>query len=219
MADEIKSVDEYVRWVFATPPGALEAAACHHRLLALLDVLRDRLGDAVEAGDAVPFGVLDPRPFSLIILPSLSRFGREVARLKLVILVPPWVEGVSGALPTLPARMTRFFMTRILLFAGGSSPRLNTVKGGQDGGSTGARRGSGEPRSEEWCGQPRSGNSVRTTIGLGPLVGRLWSFRKERGWTSTGDKRANRVRILDLDATTSATPDALHRRHRRQLAP
>ena len=71
-------------------------------------------------------------------LPSLSRFGREVARLKLVILVPPWVVRVSGALPTLPARMTRFFMTRFLLFAGGPSPRLNTVKGGQDGGSTGA---------------------------------------------------------------------------------
>ncbi len=57
------------------------------------------------------------------------------------------------------------------MFAGGPSPRLNTVKDGQDDLSTGARRRGGEPRSKEWCGQPRSGNSVRMIAG--------W-----RGWTA-----------------------------------
>src|SRR3546814_10641591 len=47
------------------------------------------------------------------ILPLLSRFGREVARLKCVMRVPPWVVRASGVAPTLPARMTRFCMAGV----------------------------------------------------------------------------------------------------------
>ena len=73
----------------------------------------------------------------------------EIARLRVVILVPPWVVRVSGVAPTLPARMTRFCMFEVLLSAGGSSPRLNTVEDGQDGGSTNGRSPTGNLRDEE----------------------------------------------------------------------
>src|SRR3546814_6735492 len=53
---------------------------------------------------------------SLRILPLLSRLGREVARLKLVILVPPVVVRLSGEAPTLSARMTRFCIIEVPCF-------------------------------------------------------------------------------------------------------
>lgn len=41
------------------PAGVVDPAA-DHDLHALVDILLDRLADAVEAGDPVPFGVLEP---------------------------------------------------------------------------------------------------------------------------------------------------------------
>jgi hypothetical protein len=52
------------------------------------------------------------------------------------------------------------FRGSFFLFVEGFSFDLQTVKERQDGAATEARSSAGEPRSEEWCGQARSDNSV-----------------------------------------------------------
>ena len=52
--------------VLAVRVAGVVDAAPDHDLLALVDVLGDGLADAVEAGDAVPFGVLDPATIGVL---------------------------------------------------------------------------------------------------------------------------------------------------------
>ena len=62
------------------PAGVVDATA-HHHLHALVDILFDGLADAVEAGDPVPFGILDPTAIivfdGLAVAVPLGPRGRE----------------------------------------------------------------------------------------------------------------------------------------------
>ena len=68
--------------------------------IALLDVVADDLGGALEGDEIVPFGLIG----ELAILRLLMR--SVVAMEKLATVMPPAVERISGSLPTLPSRMT-----------------------------------------------------------------------------------------------------------------
>src|SRR3546814_3520715 len=107
-----------------------------------------------------------------MILPALSRVRREVARRNWVILVPPWVVRVSGVAPTLPARMTRFCISRFLfLLRRGFVPSTEHRQRRPGRPLHRSAKRVGEPRSKGWCGQPCNGNSARMIAG--------W-----RGWTA-----------------------------------
>ena len=141
------------------------------------------------------------RPLSsLTILPLLSRLGREVARLKWVILVPPWVVRASGVAPTLPARMTRFCMSRFLFWVPkGASLRLTPEKGGH--GRCFHRSASAAQGNPD----TRGGAGSRGTRQLGPkgsgLEGpndRLRDQVKKKGWWLWFYEPRNRCRNLAL---------------------
>ena len=77
-------------------------------------MLSDDPAEPVEAGDAVPLGVLGGEATRILVgLPSLSRLGRLVPRLKAVTSVPPLVERLSGFAPRLPTRITMLVMAEI----------------------------------------------------------------------------------------------------------
>lgn len=70
-------------------------AAADQNLHSRAAMFVDGLAGAVECGDAVPFVVLNPVAVFVADDLTFRWQGREVARVKWVILVPPWVERVS----------------------------------------------------------------------------------------------------------------------------
>jgi hypothetical protein len=82
-------------------------------------------------------------------LPSLSCFGREVARLKLVILVLPWVVRVSGGTDVAGEDDEVLHFEVFFVRPEGSFPRLNTVEDGQDGEPLSGADSRGKPRGKE----------------------------------------------------------------------
>ena len=79
----------------AVDPLGVVDAAVDEDFHALFAVLRSHLAEAVEAGNAVPFGVHEPVAVLVRSTRPSERRGREVARLKLVNQVAAWLVRTS----------------------------------------------------------------------------------------------------------------------------
>src|SRR5258705_5190736 len=147
---------------------------------------------------------------SLKVLPSLSRLGRLVPRLKVVTSVPPLVVRLWGSAPRLPTRITIFVIGSLLLMSPGPPRRQPEEKRGEAAART-AGEAAGEPKDQGRRGQPEGQH--------GPQGRRLRTAADEPGRAGKGDGvgLASRRRLTPNVCTTRHVGDSLPSRYDRRV--
>ncbi|MPM06569.1 hypothetical protein SDC9_52870 [bioreactor metagenome] len=167
----------------AVDPLGVVDAAVDEDLHALFAMLRDRLAETVEAGDAVPFGVHDPVAVLVAQDATFREAGAGGGEAEVGDLGATLGGADFGGLTDVAGEDDDVLHGKLLcVLSSGPSLRQDPEKARRVTRARWTERTPETPRGPGWSGQPQRGNTARTDAGLRARARTGLGDCQSKGW-------------------------------------